>query len=227
MTHRDSNENVQISNVSSVDILTSAEPKYYLQTTLSCEETYIMLNTPKVKISILASLLVVISGAAAQAETFSGYYKFQTQFLEKENKCLEGNKVAEGSTLEGAAFMDNCQNVTGQTWKFVPASDGYYRLQTQFLEKENKCLEGNKFDPSSTLKGAAFMDNCQNVTGQMWKPVDAGNGYYRLQTQFLEKENKCLEGNKFDPSSTLKGAAFMDNCQNVTGQMWKFVKVDG
>jgi hypothetical protein len=39
---------------------------------------------------------------------------------------------------------------------------------------------------------------------------------------FLEKENKCLEGNKLSPRSTLRGAAFMDNCQNVSGQLWKF-----
>ncbi|WP_044290981.1 hypothetical protein [Rivularia sp. PCC 7116] len=42
-------------------------------------------------------------------------------FLEKENKCLGGNRVARGSTLKGAAFMDNCQNVSGQLGKFKPA----------------------------------------------------------------------------------------------------------
>ena len=97
------------------------------------------------------------------------FYKLTTMFLEKENKCLEGNRVARGSTLGGAAFMDNCQNVSGQLWKLVPAGNGYFRLKTQFLEKENKCLEGNRFAPTSTLKGAAFMDNCQNVSGQLWK----------------------------------------------------------
>lgn len=97
------------------------------------------------------------------------FYKLTTMFLEKENKCLEGNRVRKGSTLGGAAFMDNCQNVSGQFWKLVPAGNGYFRMKTQFLEKENKCLEGNRFAPSSTLKGAAFMDNCQNVSGQLWK----------------------------------------------------------
>ncbi len=153
------------------------------------------------------------------------FYKLTTMFLEGENKCLEGNKFAPNSTLKGAAFMDNCQNVSGQLWKLVPAGNGYFRMKTQFLEKENKCLEGNKFAPNSTLKGAAFMDNCQNVSGQLWKLVPARNGYFRLQTMFLEKENKCLEGNKFAPSSTLKGAAFMDNCQNVSGQLWKFKSI--
>ena len=44
------------------------------------------------------------------------------------------------------------------------------------------------------------------------------NGWYRLQTMFLEKENRCLEGNKIDPESTLGGATFQDTCQNVSGQ---------
>ncbi len=150
------------------------------------------------------------------------YRKLTTLFLEKENKCFEGNKVARGSTLGGAAFMDDCQNVSGQSWKMIPTGGGYFRLTTQFLEKENKCLEGNKFASGSTLGGRAFMDNCQNVSGQLWKMIPTSNGYFRLTTMFLEKENKCLEGNKFDFRSTLGGGAFMDNCQNVSGQLWKF-----
>ena len=58
------------------------------------------------------------------------------------------------------------------------------------------------------------------ATGEEFTP---GKGYYRLQTMFLEKENKCLEGNKLGPNSVLKGAAFQDDCQNVSGQLWKFV----
>ncbi|MCB0075319.1 MAG: hypothetical protein KDE20_27875, partial [Caldilineaceae bacterium] len=38
---------------------------------------------------------------------------------------------------------------------------GYYRLQTQWLQDENKCLEGNRLDPERFLGGAAYMDDCQ------------------------------------------------------------------
>ncbi len=48
-----------------------------------------------------------------------------------------------------------------------------------FLEAENKCLEGNRLDPQAVLGGASFLDDCQDVTGQLWRFVDAGNGYYR------------------------------------------------
>ncbi|MEM7727105.1 MAG: CVNH domain-containing protein [Cyanobacteria bacterium P01_A01_bin.45] len=184
--------------------------------------------SPVIAFSLVATSAIfssTLNQAIASQPEANRFYTLTTRFLEKENKCLEGNKLARGSTLNGAAFMDNCQNVTGQHWKFVPAGNDYFRLQTKFLEKDNKCLEGNKLARGSTLNGAAFMDNCQNVTGQLWKLVPAGNGYFRLQTKFLEKENKCLEGNKVARGSTLNGAAFMDNCQNVTGQLWKFKPV--
>lgn len=150
-----------------------------------------------------------------------GFFKMKTQFLEPENKCLEGNRVAAGSTLGGASFMNTCANQTGQFWKLKPVTNqsGYFWLQTQF-EGDNKCLEGNKLDPSSYLKGAAFMNDCGFQTGQFWKFEKQGNGYYHLKTMF-QGDSKCLEGNKLAPGSTLDGAAFMADCQNVSGQLWK------
>jgi mono/diheme cytochrome c family protein len=176
-------------------------------------------------IKLLFFCLVGICANGAVAEEFSGYYKLQTLFQEPDNKCLEGNKFASSSTLKGAAFMDTCQNVSGQYWKFVPGGNGYYRLKTLFQEPDNKCLEGNKFATTSTLKGAAFMDTCQNVSGQLWKLLPQNNGYYKMQTQFQAPDNKCFEGNKFAASSTLGGAAFMDTCQDVSGQLWKFTQI--
>ena len=68
------------------------------------------------------------------------------------------------------------------------------------------------------------MDKCQDVTGQLWKVEDAGNGYYRLKTKF-RGDGECLEGNQAG-SNVKGGAAFMDKCQNVSGQLWKFEKVE-
>lgn len=172
--------------------------------------------------------IVDVTGApAAIIENTDGYYRLQTMFLEAENLCLEGNRLAEDSVLNGEAFMDDCQDVTGQLWKIVPTDQaGYYRLQTMFLESENKCLEGNRRAEESVLGGGSFMDDCQGVTGQSFKFVDAGNGYYRIQTMFLEAENKCWEGNRLANASVLSGGAFMDDCQDVTGQLWKLVPVD-
>ncbi|MBA4383365.1 MAG: hypothetical protein C0410_01380 [Anaerolinea sp.] len=157
---------------------------------------------------------------------FSGYYTLQTMFLEVENKCLEGNRLADDSVLGGAAFMNDCASPTaGQIWKLVPADEGYYSLQTMFLEAENKCLEGNRLADDSVLGGAAFMNDCASpTTGQLWKVVPADEGYYTLQTMFLEAENKCLEGNRLADDSVLGGAAFMNDCASpTTGQLWKLV----
>jgi hypothetical protein len=170
---------------------------------------------------ILGAIAALIA-LPASAQNFPGTYRLQTMFQAPENKCFEGNRFNPSSTLGGAAFMDNCQNVTGQLWVVIPAGQGMYRLSTLFQMPEGKCLEGNRFNPNSTLQGAAFMDNCQNVSGQLWRIVPNGDGWFRLKTLF-QGDNKCLEGNRYDPSSTLGGAAFMDNCQNVSGQLWKFV----
>ena len=153
----------------------------------------------------------------------AGYFKLTTQFRENENECLEGNQF-NGSVLNGAAFMDKCQDVSGQAWKVMPAENGYFKLTTQFRENENECLEGNQAD-GSVLSGVAFMDKCQDVDGQLWKATSADNGYVKLTTKFRENENECLEGNQID-GEVLSGAAFMDKCQDVSGQLWKFQIMD-
>lgn len=94
-----------------------------------------------------------------------------------------------------------------------------YKLTTQYQASKNKCLEGN--DPSSNVHGGnLFLDDCKNVSGQIWQLSPSGdNQSYRLTTQFQASKNKCLEAN--DPSSPYHGgSSFLDNCQNVTGQQW-------
>ncbi|MEO0769142.1 MAG: carbohydrate-binding protein, partial [Cyanobacteria bacterium J06649_4] len=55
--------------------------------------------------------------------------------------------------------------------------------------------------------------------GQLWRAEPAGNGFYRLKTRF-RGDNECLEGNNGS------AGAFMDKCQNVSGQFWEVVAVD-
>lgn len=168
-----------------------------------------------------AVALSVLSVATAFTPNPNKWYKLKTLF-QGPNKCLEGNRLAASSTLGGAAFMDTCQNVSGQSWRFVPIRNrpGYYRMKTRF-QGAGKCFEGNRFAPSSTLGGAAFMDNCQNVSGQMWKIKNRGSQYFTLTTLFRESSNECLEGNAFKPTSTLGGAAFMSKCKPFSGQLFE------
>ena len=167
---------------------------------------------------------------ATEPETpkFSGYYRLQTEFLEPENKCLEGNVVADDSFLGGAAFMDDCGPYSGQAWKLVPSEEeaGYYYLQTEFLEADNKCMESNAVEEGAFLDGAAHMADCEYVSGQLWQLIDFGDGYYALQSYYLQDQNKCLEGNMVAEDAYLGGAAFMDDCGDYSGQAWKLTPLD-
>jgi len=157
------------------------------------------------------------------------YYQLQTQLTESGAMCLEGQGGAapdSGAVLDGAGFMNDCQEVTGQLWKFVPDIDGYYRLHNQIGEENGLCAEGNRLAEDSVLGGALVMMPCDDVTGQLWKLLDAGDGYYRLQSQFLEGENMCLDsqgGAAPGSGAVLDGAAFMDACREVTGQLWRLI----
>ena len=164
----------------------------------------------------------------AEAPQFSGYYSLQTEYLEAENKCLEGNVVADDAFLGGGAFMDDCGPYTGQAWKLVSSEEeaGYYYLQTEFLEADNKCLESNFVEDGAFLDGAAYMADCEHVSGQLWQLIDFGDGYYALQSYYLQDQNKCLEGNRVADDAYLGGAAFMANCGEYTGQAWKLTPLD-
>jgi hypothetical protein len=172
----------------------------------------------KITVSCFALFFALVSSASAQ--TFDGWFRLKTLFR-GDGECLEGNQA--GSPVhKGAAFMDKCQNVSGQLWKVVaePGTPGAYRLKTQF-RGDGECLEGNQAG-SPVHDGAAFMDKCQNVSGQLWNLVPDGPGQYRLKTVF-RGAGECLEGNQA-ASPVHSGAAFMDKCQNVSGQIWKLVK---
>ncbi len=140
-----------------------------------------MKNTKKIVSLSTAAFVAIASLAlpvAAQNRTGmdivnSGeYFRLKTMFR-GENECLEGNGAA-SPVHKGSSFMDDCQNVSGQLWKFEPANDGYFRLK--IMDRDGvDCLEGNEAG-SPVHDGSAFMDECQNVSGQLWKVVADGNG---------------------------------------------------
>lgn len=182
---------------------TRAQAQFPKLTTRTLPQTVVVLATS------LAPLL--LPAEIVSAQTFQGYYQLQTELLEGESRCLEGNKVDPSSTLGGAAFMDLCRHVRGQLWKIDSAEEpDYDRLRTMLLGSD-KCLEGNRIG-GNTLGGAAFMDTCKSgVSGQLWRIVPLQNGYHQLQTKFMG--DRCLEGNS-PGGKTLQGTAFMDRCQS-------------
>lgn len=177
-------------------------------------------------LSLFSALSVsLLATGVANAEPPGGYFRLQTMLQERNNRCLESNRVSPGAALGGASYMDMCQNVSGQLWKATPDGQGYYWLKSMFLEGENKCLEGSRpFATNDPLNGAARMDPCGNFSGQKWRFISKGNGYYQLTNAFLEGANLCLESSGPDaPNDPLGGAARMDPCGNFTGQLWKLM----
>ena len=128
---------------------------------------------------------------------------------------------------DGSAFMSAQKRASGTMWQFVPVEghDGWYHMKTRGAGT-GKCLEANNPVTGSAKGGSSFMDNCGNVTGQLWKLelVSSNNGdhIYRLRS-YAHGNTRSLEGNKPDGSRT--GITFMDTTQNVSGQMWRLVQV--
>jgi hypothetical protein len=112
------------------------------------------------RLALAGALALGLAPMTASAQGFpQGYFGMTTQFREGANECLESRSAG-----NGAAFMDVCQNVSGQLWRAIPAGNGYFRLTTQFREGANECLEGSRRDA-----GPIRMDVCQNVSGQLWR----------------------------------------------------------
>jgi hypothetical protein len=168
----------------------------------------------------------VAADPIAELATAGTWFELRSNPTNEDERCLESNGVGDGNAmLGGASFLDVCSGVSGQLWHLIPAADGYFQLQSQLHEADGNCLEGNSVGKDSFLGGAAFMDACQDATGQLWRFVPAGEDTYRLVTKFLESEDKCLEGNTISDTAVLGGAAFQDQCKDVTGQLWRIAPV--
>lgn len=173
--------------------------------------------------------LTLTSYAQERGHSFSpnyqGYYYLRTAFT-GDQFSLESNDPT-SSYMNGAVFMTDEQGVTGTMWKFVPDNQnkGWYRLKSAF-QGDRKCLECNG-SSSDVKNGAAFMDDCKNVSGQLWRLelVSSANGdhLYRLRSM-LHGNDASLEGNRSNGDAEA-GNSFMDATQDVSGQYWRLVPV--
>jgi Ricin-type beta-trefoil lectin domain-like len=173
--------------------------------------------------------LTLTSYAQERGHSFSpnyqGYYYLRTAFT-GDALSLESNGSS-SSTMSGASFMSSQKGATGTMWKLVPdaKNKGWYRLKSKD-QGDGKCLEANS--AGGEKEGRSFMDNCQDVTGQLWRLdlVSATNGdhLYRLRTM-AHGNDFSLEGNNRVNNAVYSGNSFMDKTQNVSGQMWRLVPV--
>ena len=102
---------------------------------------------------------------------------------------------------------------------FSPNYKGYFYLRTQFSGDELS-LESNGA-ASQYKNGAAFMSSTKGASGTMWQlvPDQKNKGWYRLKSKD-QGNNKCLEANGKD-SDVKDGASYMNDCQDVSGQLWR------
>lgn len=177
---------------------------------------------------IMAASLTSLTFAQERGRSFTpnykGYYYLRTQSAGDE-LTLESNGAA-STYMNGAAFMSSQKGASGTMWQLVPDADnaGWYRLKSKD-QGANKCLEANGKE-SPVHGGASFMDDCKNASGQLWvlELVSSAKGdhIYRLRSM-LGAKKVSLACNK--PGGDKGGNAFMDNTQNVPGQMWRLVPV--
>lgn len=184
----------------------------------------------KIKLTFLLLFTVGLTGVFAQERghsftpNYKGYYFLRTSFT-GDDLSLESNG-ASSKTMNGGSFMSSQNGTSGTMWQLIPdeGNKGWYRLKSKD-QGSNKCLEGNSMD-SDIKGGAAFMDDCKNVSGQLWRLelVSSANGDHLYRLRNMNHNNKfSLEGNT--PSGEKGGNAFMNTTQNVSGQMWRLVPV--
>ena len=156
---------------------------YYLRTEFTGDELSLESNGAKSTYMDGAAFMSSQKGASGTMWKFvadpqnPGWYKLKSKD-QGDGKCLEANSA--GGVKGGRSFMNDCQNVTGQSWRLDlirvnknstgKNEDHLYRLRSK-LYGNTHALEGNKPSNTSVYKGNAFMDKTQNVTGQAWRLV--------------------------------------------------------
>lgn len=159
-------------------------------------------------------LLLLSPGAALAESSPLDTFALSSLFVEPESQCLDANP-------NGSSIQTPCDYNEAQYWRAFAAADGsYFQLTTEATP--GLCLTaqpGAVAAPGSA--GGAKMAACADDPAQQWLFTGSNVEYhYRLQN-FAGGMDFCLEGNKVASGAFLDGAAFLDSCKNVSGQLWR------
>jgi carbonic anhydrase len=160
---------------------------------------------------------------AASLEETHGYHQVQTIFAAGERRCLA--VINDDTDLAIGATHAACGDEEAQHWKITPAGDDLYRLQVAVFEEENGCLAVVPPWEEAESAGAAYIEECDYVDEQLWRFVDAGQGYLRLQNLAFAGQNQCLADGRPSLSPELAGISGLNTCQNEASQLWTLVKL--
>lgn len=107
---------------------------------------------------------------------------------------------------------------------FAEVNEGYFRLQTQFLIPENKCLSHSLEQASGVQAGAAFMADCRDDDiGQYWRIRPLGSSNFQMSSKLSALKGLCLDGNTFNSPKQHKGATYMEECNLSSRQRWNIL----
>ena len=120
----------------------------------------------------------------------------------------------------GAAAQGDAQ--VGPTLPPMP----YFKLQVVSAPGHGRCLEANGLSPTSVLRGATFLDRCQNVTGQAWLAEPSDDGRFRLLS-WLHATTRCLAINRGEVADIPVDAPFMAPCGTGSAVFETVVDGDG
>lgn len=162
----------------------------------------------------LCVLLLLVPGAALAESSPLDTFALSSLFVEPEGQCLDANPG-------GSSIQTPCDYNEAQYWRALAAADGsHFQLTTEATP--GLCLTalpGTVGAPGAG--GGARMAACADDPAQQWLFTDSSVEYhYRLQN-FAGGIDFCLEGNRVATGSFLDGAAFLDSCNDVSGQLWR------
>ena len=153
--------------------------------------------------SLLFVLLMAANVSATPQPKPGTFYHLSNMFLK------EGKQLA---VVGGRLAMSDrpTADAPSHRWQFIAASDapGHYRISNAELG-DGKAIDSSPTAPHIADRGF--------YTGQLWRLVDAGNGYVRLSNMFQPNKSLDTFGNApHDP--------FLGNTGNYSGQFWKLTE---
>lgn len=147
------------------------------------------------------------------------HYRLQNLLTENENLCLEGNHP-DSDYLQGGAFLDRCQVVSGQAWMLAALGGSRFKITNAYLASAGLCLDSNNPE-NQQAEGRAYMSACTDLASQNWllRP-QGGHGYFALASESAENLNLCL-GQEARGDGSKDIGIRLEPCGPSASQLWQ------
>lgn len=133
-------------------------------------------------------------------------------------RCLEANHLSSDSVLQGASFLDYCQNVSGQYWHAQPKGESGFLLFSEF-HGSLRCLSINDGQVADIPANTPFMAPCGEGAAVFYA-LGADDGQYLLGTTVGDQE-LCLQAGELDASVGRAWPVIARRCSVAKSQIWQ------